>query len=231
MSTDRTSLRCVRKRVRRIHGRSNMPARRSCTSPGEAATSAPGAASTGLETPSGELWFRACRQGCSQLRVCCSNCCSPASRCRSRFTRTMTFARSIGLRNGKSEAWYILSATPGAQIARRAEAPDHAAGIARVDQGRVDRRPASLAPRRNRRRRSSSPPGTIHAIGAGIVLAEIQQRSDATFRLFDYGSQRELHEDDAVAAADCGAASRTQPIRRRLTTGRTRSRREPTFRS
>jgi mannose-6-phosphate isomerase len=45
------------------------------------------------------------------------------------------------------------------------------------------------------------PAGTIHAIGAGIVLAEIQQRSDATFRLFDYGRRRELHEDDGVAVA------------------------------
>jgi mannose-6-phosphate isomerase len=45
------------------------------------------------------------------------------------------------------------------------------------------------------------PAGTIHAIGAGIVLAEIQQHSDATFRLFDYGRQRELHEDNGVAVA------------------------------
>src|SRR5258708_39959634 len=46
------------------------------------------------------------------------------------------------------------------------------------------------------------PAGTIHAIGAGIVLAEIQQRSDATFRLFDYGRRRELHEDNAVAVSN-----------------------------
>jgi mannose-6-phosphate isomerase len=46
------------------------------------------------------------------------------------------------------------------------------------------------------------PPGTIHAIGAGIVLAEIQQNSDATFRLFDYGSARELHEDNGIAVAN-----------------------------
>jgi mannose-6-phosphate isomerase len=45
------------------------------------------------------------------------------------------------------------------------------------------------------------PAGTVHAIGAGIVLAEIQQNSDATFRLFDYGRQRELHENDGVAVA------------------------------
>ena len=36
------------------------------------------------------------------------------------------------------------------------------------------------------------PAGTIHAIGAGLVIAELQQRSDATFRLFDYGRNREL---------------------------------------
>ena len=46
------------------------------------------------------------------------------------------------------------------------------------------------------------PAGTIHAIGAGIVLAEIQQRSDTTFRLFDYGRERELHIDNGVAVAN-----------------------------
>ncbi len=48
------------------------------------------------------------------------------------------------------------------------------------------------------------PAGTIHAIGAGIVIAEIQQRSDVTFRLFDHGRQRELHIERAVAVADAG---------------------------
>ena len=50
------------------------------------------------------------------------------------------------------------------------------------------------------------PAGTIHAIGAGLVIAEIQQRSDATFRLFDYGRQRELHMESAIAVADPGPA-------------------------
>src|SRR5215208_3559744 len=50
------------------------------------------------------------------------------------------------------------------------------------------------------------PAGTIHAIGAGLVIAEIQQRSDATFRLFDHGRGRELHIDNAVAVADAGPA-------------------------
>src|SRR5207302_6479408 len=64
------------------------------------------------------------------------------------------------------------------------------------------------------------PAGTIHAIGAGLVVAEIQQRSDATFRLFDYGRQRELHVDYAVAAAHARPAD-PQPAAMRLTDERT----------
>ena len=50
------------------------------------------------------------------------------------------------------------------------------------------------------------PAGTIHAIGAGLVIAELQQRSDTTFRLFDYGRQRELHIENAIVVADAGPA-------------------------
>jgi mannose-6-phosphate isomerase len=64
------------------------------------------------------------------------------------------------------------------------------------------------------------PAGTIHAIGPGLVLVEIQQRSDATFRLFDYGRQRELHVDKAVAAARGEQAARQAPLRK-LTKERT----------
>ena len=54
----------------------------------------------------------------------------------------------------------------------------------------------------------------------GLVIAEIQQRSDATFRLFDHGRQRELHVDNAVAAANAGPAA-CQSVPRRLTDART----------
>jgi len=50
------------------------------------------------------------------------------------------------------------------------------------------------------------PAGTIHAIGAGLVIAELQQRSDATFRLHDYGRQRELHVRNAIEVANLGPA-------------------------
>lgn len=114
-----------------------------------------------------------------------------------------TFARAIGLRNGKSEAWYILSAEPGAQIGvgltHRVTPQELHASI----------RNGSIVDLLHWRAAAAGdsifiPAGTIHAIGAGIVLAEIQQHSEATFRLFDYGSQRELHEDNGVAVATAG---------------------------
>ena len=63
-----------------------------------------------------------------------------------------TFARAMGMPNGKSEAWYILSAKPGAQIGVGLEASDNATGITRIDQGRFDRRTGSMASSRERRR-------------------------------------------------------------------------------
>lgn len=46
------------------------------------------------------------------------------------------------------------------------------------------------------------PAGTIHAVGGKLALLEFQQNADVTYRLYDYGSTRELHLDDAVSVAD-----------------------------
>ena len=111
-----------------------------------------------------------------------------------------TYARAMGMPNGKSEAWYILSAQPEAQIGvglKHQVTPQ---------QLRMSIQNGSIAELIHWRPVAKGdviyiPAGTIHAVGAGIVLAEIQQRSDATFRLFDYGRPRELHEDNGVAVA------------------------------
>jgi mannose-6-phosphate isomerase len=120
------------------------------------------------------------------------------------------FARSIGLSSGKTEAWYILSAIAGAVVAVGLKHPLSSAELrtAIADGSIADIvhwHPVRLGDV------IFVPAGTIHAIGAGIVLAEIQQRSDATFRLFDYSRQRELHVDLAVAAAMAGPAERQLP--------------------
>jgi mannose-6-phosphate isomerase len=129
------------------------------------------------------------------------------------------FARSIGLPTGKTEAWYILSAKSGAQVAlglkrhltsQELRASIKSGSIAGLTQWRPIAKGDILF----------VAAGTIHAIGAGIVLAEIQQNSDATFRLFDYGRSRELHEDKAVAVSDAGPA-RVQSSPWHLTDART----------
>ncbi len=45
------------------------------------------------------------------------------------------------------------------------------------------------------------PAGTVHAIGAGLTLCEVQQNSDITYRLYDYGRARELHLEDGLNVA------------------------------
>ena len=116
-------------------------------------------------------------------------------------------ARSIGLANGKTEAWYILSARPDAEVALGLK---HALSSSELRSTIADGSIVDLVQWRPVRAGDVIfvPAGTIHAIGAGIVLAEIQQRSDATFRLFDYGRQRELHIENAVIAAIAGPAER-----------------------
>ncbi len=112
-----------------------------------------------------------------------------------------TFARAMGMPNGKSEAWYIISAKPGAQIGVGLE---HRVTPQELRASIKDGSIVELVQWRPVAKGDVIfiPAGTIHALGAGIVLAEIQQRSDTTFRLFDYGRQRELHEDNGVAVAN-----------------------------
>ncbi|QCI67427.1 class I mannose-6-phosphate isomerase [Phreatobacter stygius] len=130
------------------------------------------------------------------------------------------FAQSIGLGNGKTEAWYILSAAPDAKVAVGLTRQLTAAELrCAIDDGSI----AGLVQWRAVGKDDIVyvPAGTIHAIGPGLVLAEIQQRSDATFRLFDHGRVRELHVDNAVAAAFAGPAAESQPAAKRLTDART----------
>ena len=49
-----------------------------------------------------------------------------------------------------------------------------------------------------------TPAGTVHAIGAGLTVCEIQENSDITYRLYDYGRPRELHLEHGVEVSDLG---------------------------
>jgi len=129
------------------------------------------------------------------------------------------YAQSIGLPNGKTEAWYVLSAASGAQVAlglKRRLTPQEMRNA--TDDGSIS--DLVVWQQVHAGDAVSVPAGTIHAIGPGLVIAEIQQRSDATFRLFDHGRGRELHIDNAIAVADAGPAA-LQVAPSRLGDGRT----------
>jgi mannose-6-phosphate isomerase len=109
-------------------------------------------------------------------------------------------AHGRGLARGKDEAWFILDADPGAVIGlgleREVSRQDlRAAALDGSIETLVDWRPVRAG------ELIYSPGGTIHAIGGGLSLIEVQQNLDLTYRLYDYGRPRELHLDDAVAVA------------------------------
>lgn len=110
-----------------------------------------------------------------------------------------TLSNGLG-RQGKEECWLILDAKPGAKL-----------GIGFVDKISTEemRRAAqegSIETLMAWHAVSSGdfvyiPSNTVHAIGAGISLIEVQQNSDITYRLYDYGRPRELHLEEGVAIA------------------------------
>lgn len=109
---------------------------------------------------------------------------------------------------GKTEAWYVVEAEPGSQIYAglkpEVSRDDLAAAIAA---GRCEDVLHTIEPRTGDC--IFIPAGTVHAIGAGLVVAEIQQSSDVTFRLFDWnrvgadGNPRPLHLEEGLAATAC----------------------------
>lgn len=112
-------------------------------------------------------------------------------------------ARRKGLPNGKTEMWQVLEATPTASILLGFSTPD------------VDKKICSDGEALERVLRKYSvcqgdsyfiPAGTIHSIGAGVRILEIQQTSDTTYRLYDFnridknGKKRALDLEDALEA-------------------------------
>ncbi len=109
-------------------------------------------------------------------------------------------ASERGLPRGKEECWFVTGAEPGACLGiglKQSLPPEEvreAASSGEIE-ALMDWKPVQAGDF------FYIPAGTIHAIGAGITLVEVQQNSDVTYRLYDYGRPRELHLDDAVAVA------------------------------
>jgi mannose-6-phosphate isomerase len=106
--------------------------------------------------------------------------------------------------NGKTEMWHILRAETGAKIALGLR---HAVDAETLREASLSGaimdllRWVEVQPGET----YFVPAGTIHAVGAGIALCEIQQVSDITYRLYDYGRPRELHLEQGVHVSELKA--------------------------
>ena len=117
-------------------------------------------------------------------------------------------AAASGLPSGKEECWLVLDAEPGAKlgIGTREILSAEELRAAALDgslEDLVDWKPVS------RGDFYYIPAGTVHAIGAGVTLIEVQQNADITYRLYDYGRPRELHLEKGIEAA----AAAPYPVR------------------
>jgi len=106
-------------------------------------------------------------------------------------------AQRIGQPRGKTECWYVLEAKPGSMVAlglRQGVTPEalRAAAANNTLEDLLQWLPVSVGDM------VFVDAGTVHAIGPGVVMLEIQQTSDTTYRVYDYGRPRELHLDAAI---------------------------------
>lgn len=108
-----------------------------------------------------------------------------------------TQAQQRGMISGKEECWFIVDAEPEAVLGMGTTRPLNsdelrAASLSGEIEMLMDWKPVKPGDY------FYIPAGTVHAIGAGITLVEIQQNADITYRLYDYGRPRPLHLDDGV---------------------------------
>lgn len=110
-------------------------------------------------------------------------------------------ARAAGYARGKDEAWLILAAEPDATIALGTR---YQVTRAELRAAALDGSIETLMDWRSVKAGDViySPAGTIHAIGAGLTLIEVQQNVDLTYRLYDYGRPRALHLEEGVAVSN-----------------------------
>ncbi|MBI2817381.1 MAG: class I mannose-6-phosphate isomerase [Acidobacteria bacterium] len=108
--------------------------------------------------------------------------------------------------SGKTEMWHVVNAEPGARLAvgfrKDLPPPPRDALVRAIETGEIEQMLNWTEVRAGDT--FFVPAGTVHAIGAGLVICEVQQNCDLTYRLYDYnrrgadGRPRELHIDKAL---------------------------------
>ncbi|AVX31644.1 mannose-6-phosphate isomerase, type 1 [Carboxydocella thermautotrophica] len=107
-------------------------------------------------------------------------------------------------KRGKTEAWYIWSTEPGAYIYYGFQRPVEKKEVeAAIRAGQLEKLVKKVKVRAGDM--IFVPPGTIHAIGAGVRLVEVQTAVDLTYRLYDWGRGRKLQIEKGLALLNTAA--------------------------
>lgn len=121
--------------------------------------------------------------------------------------------------NGKTEMWYIIDADEGASLIYGFKHKVTKEILERaIEKGELDKQLQKVEVHKGDL--FFVPAGTVHGIGKGILLAEIQESSNVTYRVYDYdrvdknGKKRELHFNKAVQVMDMGVAPDIKQKRR-----------------
>ena len=114
------------------------------------------------------------------------------------------FASTHENSRGKTEMWHVLKADPGAHVALGFREPITPARLRETAlSGEIEHVLQWVDVKEGDS--FFVPAKTVHALGPGLVVCEIQQYSDITYRLYDYGRQRELHLEKAMQVASTAA--------------------------
>ena len=97
---------------------------------------------------------------------------------------------------GKTEAWYVVEAKPGAKLIVGTKNCDKATFAKAIEDGKSEDYLNVIPVKKGDCFLINS--GLVHAICEGLIIAEIQQNSDITYRVYDYGRPREIHVEKSL---------------------------------
>lgn len=110
------------------------------------------------------------------------------------------YAQKNENQQGKTEAWYVIAAEPGAKLIVGTKDCDRNIFIKAIENGDVEKYLNVVEVKEGDCFLINS--GLVHSIGEGLTILEVQQNSDVTYRVFDYGRPRELHIEKSLDVID-----------------------------
>ncbi|WP_291632379.1 type I phosphomannose isomerase catalytic subunit [Clostridium sp.] len=110
------------------------------------------------------------------------------------------YAKRVENSNGKTEAWYVVDAEEGSELIVGTNGCTREQFVKAINEGNVEECLNRIKVKKGDSFLINS--GLVHAICQGIVIAEIQQNSDITYRVYDYGRDREIHVEKSLEVID-----------------------------